>query len=220
VEKLISVIRRTAGLDATGFRRDLWACVDEAPPSPHRILNLVEFSPEDCSQPAHPGYPDFDAAEERWFDSERDLERYCKSYRKPACASVVFHYQVAENVRKEGPKRMPGQRTPGVKQLYLTLRAPGQSHADFVRHWRDVHGPLALRRHVGMSKYVQNVVARKFGAGAPEIDGIPELHFASLDDACNRRYDSAEGKAAIAADRPNFVTRSIPLFCGEYPVNG
>ena len=32
-------------------------------------------------------------------------------------------------------------------------RRPGTGHAEFVEHWRDRHGPLALRRHVGLVEY-------------------------------------------------------------------
>jgi uncharacterized protein (TIGR02118 family) len=220
VEKLISVVRRGEGVDAAEFRQGFLA--RELPGSARarrRVVSIADCAPEDCDQPKPADYPAFDVAEELWFESIGDLEQYVREAPLPAGAAAAHHLHVHESVRKEErPPLVRGQRAPGVKQIYLIERAPGQTHEGFAQHWLGVHGPLAHQRHIGMSKYVQNVVLRQFPPSELAVDGIAELHFASLEDARTKRYDSKEGQAAISADRPNFVSQSVPLFASEYLV--
>ena len=51
------------------------------------------------------------------------------------------------------------------------------THEQFARHWTENHTPLALRHHVGLWNYTQNVVRRAFTPGGNPIDGVAELHF-------------------------------------------
>lgn len=100
-----------------------------------------------------------------------------------------------------------GGTSPGLKTVHFMERAPALSHAEFAHHWTRVHGPLALRHHPGLAKYVQNVVTAPATDGAREWDGIAELHFASLEDMVERMYDSPEGQRVIAEDVKAFVGR-------------
>ena len=92
-----------------------------------------------------------------------------------------------------------------VTRISFVRRAEGLSHDEFARHWAEVHAPLARRHHPGLARYVQNVVVDKLTPDAPDIDGIAELGFASLDDFRERMYDSAEGREIVAADVRQFI---------------
>src|SRR5680860_995569 len=81
-----------------------------------------------------------------------------------------------------------------VARISFVRRAPGMAHEEFARHWTEVHTPLARAHHPGICRYVQNVVVEPLTADAPDVDGIAELGFASLDDFRDRMYDSPEGR--------------------------
>jgi uncharacterized protein (TIGR02118 family) len=92
-----------------------------------------------------------------------------------------------------------------VARISFVRRAPGLTREEFARHWMEVHAPLARRHHPGICRYVQNVVVETLTPGAPEVDGIAELGFATLDDFRERMYDSPEGREIIAADVRTFL---------------
>ena len=80
-------------------------------------------------------------------------------------------------VRSEHPKTYTrdwpdGTEAPGVKLVSFMRRAEGLNHEQFVRHWTENHTPLALKHHVGLWNYTQNVVRRAFTPGSDKIDGI------------------------------------------------
>jgi uncharacterized protein (TIGR02118 family) len=84
------------------------------------------------------------------------------------------------------------------------------------RHWAETHAPLALKHHVGMWRYVRNVFDEALTPGAPNWDGVAELHFRSSHDLINRFYDSDEGRAVIAADIAKFSGGGRALHTHEY----
>jgi uncharacterized protein (TIGR02118 family) len=103
------------------------------------------------------------------------------------------------------PTEPDGEPSSGVKMVSFMRRAEGLSHEQFVRHWTENHTPLALRHHVGLWNYTQNVVRRALTPGGDAIDGIAELHFRTRADFENRYFDSDEGRAVILADVKRFM---------------
>jgi uncharacterized protein (TIGR02118 family) len=89
-------------------------------------------------------------------------------------------------------------------------RADGLTHEQFARHWTENHTPLALRHHVGLWNYTQNVVRRAYTPGGGAIDGIAELHFRTRSDFVDRFFDSDEGRAVILEDVNQFMARPLP----------
>jgi uncharacterized protein (TIGR02118 family) len=111
-------------------------------------------------------------------------------------------------VRAPKPRAVPlapGKRSAGIVFAATALRAPQLSHAEFDAHWRDVHGPLALRHHVGMTAYEQLAVESALTATAAPIDGLALLHFPDRTALETRFYDSDAGRAAIRADTDRFL---------------
>jgi len=94
-----------------------------------------------------------------------------------------------------------------IKMGSFVARAGHLSHEQFVRHWTEVHAPLARRHHAGLADYTQNVVRRAYTPGGAGVDGIAELRFGSRDDFEHRFYDSDEGRDIIRRDVQEFIAR-------------
>ncbi len=94
-----------------------------------------------------------------------------------------------------------------IKMVSFVARAAHLSHEQFVRHWTEVHAPLARRHHAGLADYTQNVVRRAYTPGGNNVDGIAELRFRSREDFEHRFYDSDEGRDVIRADVREFIAR-------------
>lgn len=103
-----------------------------------------------------------------------------------------------------------GEYAPGLKMVSFMARADGLTHEQFARHWTENHTPLALRHHVGLWNYTQNVVRRAYTPGGGAIDGIAELHFRTRSDFVDRYFDSDEGRAVILEDVKQFMARPLP----------
>jgi uncharacterized protein (TIGR02118 family) len=68
-----------------------------------------------------------------------------------------------------------------IKVLGLLTRRPELTHEAFVKHWLEIHGPLALAVP-GIRRYVQShIVGTRTRPDIPEtdveVDGIAELGF-------------------------------------------
>ena len=79
-----------------------------------------------------------------------------------------------------------------IKSISLLTRREGWTHEQFVRHWLDVHAPLA-HAVPGLRRYVQShIVEERRRPDVPpldvEVDGIAELW-----------YDDRESMAAALA---------------------
>lgn len=103
-----------------------------------------------------------------------------------------------------------GEFAPGIKMVSFMQRADGLSHEQFARHWTERHSPLAVRHHLGLWNYTQNVVRRAYTPGGGAIDGIAELHFRTRGDFVDRFFDSDRGRAVILEDVKRFMGRPLP----------
>lgn len=82
------------------------------------------------------------------------------------------------------------------------VRNPALSHRQCDDHWRDTHGPLALRMHLAMCDYSQLSVVHTI-AGQP-LDGIAMCAFSTREDLSTKFFNDDEAKAAIIADVATF----------------
>ena len=96
-----------------------------------------------------------------------------------------------------------------IKSLSLLTRKNGLTHEQFIRHWVDVHAPLA-HAVPGLRRYVQShIVEERTRPDIPAtdlaIDGIAELWYDDRE-AMARALDSPEAKA-LHADGALFIGR-------------
>ena len=119
------------------------------------------------------------------------------------CAAPVTAYRVDERVQIPGPAGY----APELVQCSFVRRLPPLTRAEFAAHWNDVHAPLVPAHHPGVVRYVQHVVIEPLTPDAPEVDGIAQLCFTTLDDFHDRYYDSEAGRALVGADVARFIDR-------------
>jgi uncharacterized protein (TIGR02118 family) len=121
----------------------------------------------------------------------------------------VDAYRVEEHAQIQAARTTAdGEPSPGLHRTVFVRRAPGITRDQMAQHWVDRHTPLVRKHHPGFHEYVQNVVVENVTSDAPEVDGISEMHFATLTDLEHRFYDSEAGRQVIAADVPRFLDRA------------
>lgn len=104
-----------------------------------------------------------------------------------------------------------------IKTVSLLTRKPEISHEEFVRHWVEVHAPLA-HGIPGLRRYVLSVIAEEAPARhdipmqAMDVDGIAELWY---DDVAAWRHAATTPEAKrLHADGATFIGR-IKTFITE-----
>lgn len=96
-----------------------------------------------------------------------------------------------------------------IKSIGLLTRKDGLSHEEFVRHWFEVHAPLAhavpgLRRYV-QAHIVEERTRPDIPASEVEIDGIAELWYD--DRAAMERANRTPEAQRLLADGALFIGR-------------
>ena len=105
-----------------------------------------------------------------------------------------------------------------IKTVSLLVRKDGTSHADFMRHWREIHGPLAYDCP-GVARYTQTEVKsssfRSDGVGALDVavDGIAELWFE--DQAALALFSASLATRRLREDGTTFIGRQISFTTEE-----
>jgi len=98
-----------------------------------------------------------------------------------------------------------------LKIFFLCRRSPEITHEAYTASVLEGHAPLALKHHPTLLRYVINI-AEATPAGGPEIDSLPALYFASLEDFRERLYDSPEGEEIIRRDVARFMRGSADAY--------
>jgi len=145
----------------------------------------------------------------------------CFGVSLPDGVRVVGVYAVEEVVQKDYERTWAsGERSPGVKLLCSITSRPGMTHDDFLAHWRNNHGPLAVQHQPGFWHYVQNHIQEPLTDGTPFLDGIGVLHFREASDMFTGMYDSDEGQRLIVEDTERFLDndKNMVLPTTEYLV--
>jgi hypothetical protein len=117
-------------------------------------------------------------------------------------ADVALYRGTARHLRRRpGP---PTGRVPGVVVVFGVRARADLDLTAFDDHWRDSHGPKALRHHVGMDDYVQWTVTEAL-VGSAGHDGFSLCGFPTVPHLRHRFFDSDAGRAVIGADAAAFV---------------
>jgi uncharacterized protein (TIGR02118 family) len=83
-----------------------------------------------------------------------------------------------------------------IKRISLLTRKPHLTHEEFVKHWREIHGPLAIGVP-GLRRYVQSHIQSEsersdIQTTDIQVDGIAELWY---DDEASMAKASASPEA-------------------------
>ena len=95
-----------------------------------------------------------------------------------------------------------------IKSISLIRRKPGLTREEFVRHYEEVHAPLALSCLPGLRKYVRNYVTADEIGSPTDFDVVSEFWYESTKDikASLSFYRSAAGKL-LRDDEEKFMDR-------------
>jgi uncharacterized protein (TIGR02118 family) len=101
-----------------------------------------------------------------------------------------------------------------IKLVYCITKKAGLTDEQFLRYWKDIHGPIGSRIP-GLRRLVQSRSLRIRGdKHQPDYDGMAELWFDNVEDLLAARQ-SAEWKAATE-DEINFIDHSkVAYFVSE-----
>lgn len=210
-EAFLDTWSRAAAAQLTdGVRRSVMYVVQPPPPSP-------------------PGSPPLalqvDGIEELWFASDATLEAFRgsptrRAFLKNSVAAISHLVFEEATIADELPMDATGNGM--VKRLVVLIRKAGFTHAQFIRHWVDVHAPLALEVVGGARRYCQLYVMRALPdpGRTPdlgvEIDGFSESWF---DDAAHlARSLDIPGGAELARDNRVYVETSKLIFFKEIEI--
>lgn len=222
VSKSMTLIKRPGGADRLTFCHLYLAGAGAAARRLTAVrrmtVDLVDIPAEEAGlRPG--GEPSYDAVLELWSDDPTALD--------PGVVDVTFGigatahvYRVTETVERDYERSWPaGERSPGVKSIYLARRLRDMSQDEYAAYWGHRHAPLALAVHVSLWRYARNVVSE--GApGSDHWDGFAELHFRTAQDLRERFYDSEEGRRSIAEDVAKFTSGGRALHTSEYILKG
>lgn len=109
-----------------------------------------------------------------------------------------------------------------IKSISLLSRKSGMTHEEFMKHWVEIHGPLA-RSVPGLRRYLQSdIVEERFRQDIPalegEVDGIAELWYDDLE-SLRAANNSPEAKR-LHADGATFIGRIKTFTVNERVVIG
>jgi uncharacterized protein (TIGR02118 family) len=109
-----------------------------------------------------------------------------------------------------------------IKTVGLLTRKSGWTHAQFMKHWVEVHAPLALAVP-GLRRYVQNHIKDERRRADIEttdvaVDGIAELWFD--DQAALERAAQTPEMKALHADGAVFIGRIKSFLVEEKVIVG
>lgn len=172
--------------------------------------------------------PPFDVIEEMWFDNFDDFKDPSRLYDTPAGRELIeyelaqmgarrYDYLVSPAVQWDrNPPAVIGQRSPGVKAMFISRRHSNLDVKAAEKAWRE-HRIAAEKYHCYATRYVQNGVIAALTPDAPVWHGCAELYYPTLEDLEQRFVGGTEeGEIEIAKDAARFVEDSYPLFTSEY----
>ena len=107
-----------------------------------------------------------------------------------------------------------------IKSIGLLTRKAGLTHEQFMKHWVEIHAPLALKVP-GIRRYVQShILEERHRPDVPDIgvsvDGVAELWYDDPD-AFARAVATPEMKA-LHADGALFIGRTQSFMVHEHVV--
>ncbi len=230
VQRLVFPLRRRAGLSRDEFQAYWWGTHGPLVAERAERLGIRRYQQVHTVRPAREGTVDgFDGIAELWLDGvtatadadERralgadllaDEQRFIDLARSPL-------WMADEVLLRDGAMD-------GLRLTAFLRRQPQLTRAEFSKHWREVHAPLALANPdvFGFRRYVQlhttddaESFALRAPRGAPApFDGTSEVW---LDEVHPDPAHAAEVRAAVDADEASiFIRAESPVMLGEVRV--
>ena len=91
-----------------------------------------------------------------------------------------------------------------IKSIALISKKPGLSQEEFIKHYEEVHAPLALKHLPTFRKYVRNYIIAFPGTPEPDFDCVTEFWF-----------DDIEGAMAVQEALGDYKTEIGKIFLAD-----
>ena len=125
-------------------------------------------------------------------------------------AEVALHLMFRRVIKEPDAANADAMANPDrVIASFGMVRHPDLDHVDSDAHWRDRHGPLALRSHLAMCDYEQFSILTTLH-GTP-LDGVAMCAFPDRGTLSTDFFNDDEAKAAIIADVASFADTRASL---------
>lgn len=96
---------------------------------------------------------------------------------------------------------------PGLKIVYCLKRLPQLTHAEFSRHWREIHAPL-VEKHRSVLRIARYVQAHSdLGTLSDQLRGSPEPY----DGVAEIWYESRQALETLGGDPAARATKRFPV---------
>ena len=130
---------------------------------------------------------------------------------------LAAYASAAKMALRADPESGTPQDSSMIKRASLLARKPGISHEEFVKHWVEVHAPMA-RACPGISRYTLTIVKssstrKDVAAFEIQVDGIAELWF--KDQAAFDLYQNSPATKRLRDDGATFIGREIDFVTEE-----
>jgi uncharacterized protein (TIGR02118 family) len=105
-----------------------------------------------------------------------------------------------------------------VKAIALIKRKPGISRDEFIKHYEQVHAPLAVKHLHTFKKYIRNYVIPSSSAEDTEFDCITEVWYEDMEGYQTvLNFMSSEAGRVIQEDAEQFIdtTKQISFLVDE-----
>lgn len=206
--KMVAFVQAPAGGDSTAFKT--WYLDSFAPSLLASVPNIAGLTVNVIrqSEALYDGAgapPIADIYAEFWAAAGGRLT--ADAIRPTGGTQQVF--EVDEHVEKAELDRRPGIME-GIRLLSPLYPVDGATREQSVGYW-DQHVPLALRVHIGMNRYVRDIVRAVLSEEPSPVFGVASLHFPSDDAIRDRFFDSPDSIPEHAADLARFVGAVVPM---------
>lgn len=138
-----------------------------------------------------------------------------------ALLACLLSFEGLAHETKVDPIFANGSSVKMIKRVSLLARKPGQTHEEFVKHWLQVHAPIA-HGIPGIARYAcTEIVTSSTRKDGPlpidlEIDGIAEMWF--MDQESLNKAVASEAFKALRADGAAFIGREIDFVTSEFVI--
>lgn len=107
-----------------------------------------------------------------------------------------------------------------IKSFFIVKKKPSLTQDEFLRYWKEEHGPLAAKLIPGLRKYVQCHPVKAAGLEF-KIDGIGEIWWDNFDSLQNYfTWRQSEEAKMLIEDEKRFIDMSetVRFFAEEHVI--
>jgi len=187
------------------------------------IINLTEPGPRELRLAHDSDDPQarYDVVSQMWSETAipaQQILRMADGDELADWADVRHSYRVSDMVILDKLGAEPP--ADGFKLLRELLFYEDMSDATAQRCWAH-HAKLAVKVHIGMTRYVQHWIEERLTPQTPAARGISELFFPTREDLVQRYYESPRGRDEIIHDTAHFIQKRLPrVYSREFVLKG